>query len=141
MRLHSTSYTMLMVTCCHSECCVSSGLDFEAVGGSIVPYCLCLRGSSHCKYDMGTLLWLIACGSIQKSVHSPLWQTCKVLHPWGLLCETTVHTIYCNFFQQWMFIIFALQESLQEPSKFMQVRHFQVGTKPGVLTGLMCYLK
>ena len=27
--------------------------------GSVVPYCLCLRALSHCKYDMGTLLWLI----------------------------------------------------------------------------------
>ena len=141
MQSHSTSYTMLMVTCCHSECCVSSGFDFEAVGGSIVPYCLCLRGSSHCKYDMGTLLWLIACGSIQKSVHPLFGRLVRCSAHGGFFCKTTVHTTYCNFFQQWMFIIFALQKSLQEPSKFMQVRHFQVGAKPGVLTGLMSYLK
>ena len=36
----TASYTMLMVTWCHSGCCVPSGLDFEAAGGSIVCYCL-----------------------------------------------------------------------------------------------------
>jgi len=37
------SYTMLTVTWCHSECCVPSGLNFEAAGGSVVRYSL-LRG-------------------------------------------------------------------------------------------------
>lgn len=27
---------MLIVVCCHSECCVSSELEFEAAGGSVV---------------------------------------------------------------------------------------------------------
>ena len=36
----TASYIMLMVTWCHSGCCVPSGLDFEPAGGSIVHYCL-----------------------------------------------------------------------------------------------------
>ena len=31
---------MLTVIWCRSECCVRSGLDFEAAGGSFVHYCL-----------------------------------------------------------------------------------------------------
>ena len=31
----TASYTMFMVTQCRSECCVLSGLDFEAAGGSV----------------------------------------------------------------------------------------------------------
>ena len=49
---------MLTVTLCHSECCVPSGLDFEAAGDSIVCYFVCnyrvfaSRASSSCKNDM-----------------------------------------------------------------------------------------
>ena len=32
------SYSMLTVTSYNSECCVSSGLDFEAAGDSVVCY-------------------------------------------------------------------------------------------------------
>ena len=35
------SYTMLTVTSCRSECCVLSGLDFEATGDSVVHYFVC----------------------------------------------------------------------------------------------------
>ena len=38
---------MLTVNSCRSECCVPSGLDVEAAGGSIVHYFVCnylLRG-------------------------------------------------------------------------------------------------
>ena len=38
--VHIVSYTMLIVTWCHLECCVLSGLDFEAAGNAIVGYCL-----------------------------------------------------------------------------------------------------
>jgi len=31
---------MVVVTWCCSECCVPSGLDFEAAVGSVVRYCL-----------------------------------------------------------------------------------------------------
>ena len=50
---------MLTVTWCRSECCVLSGLDFEATGGSI---CTLLfvqlfasMAMSHCKHDIGAL--------------------------------------------------------------------------------------
>ena len=33
---------------------------------------------------------MIKCGNTQKSAHPPLCQTCKVLHPWALFCETMV---------------------------------------------------
>ena len=33
---------------------------------------------------------MVKCGNSRKSAHSPLWQTCKVLHPWALFRETTV---------------------------------------------------
>ena len=59
--VHTVSYSMLTVTWCRSECCVPSGLDFEAAGGSVVCYyCFVLRASSHCKHDMGALSWLNA---------------------------------------------------------------------------------
>ena len=32
----TTSYTMFTVTLCCSECCVPSGLDFEAAGDSVL---------------------------------------------------------------------------------------------------------
>ena len=34
----TTSYSMLTVTSYSSECCVPSGLDFEAAGDSVVHY-------------------------------------------------------------------------------------------------------
>ena len=41
---------------------------------------------------------MVKCGNSQKSTHPPLWQTCKVLRPWALFCETTVHTtVDCEF--------------------------------------------
>ena len=49
----TASYTMLTVTLCRSECCVPSGLDFEAAGESVVRlFCVQLffsRALSHCK--------------------------------------------------------------------------------------------
>ena len=55
---------MLTVTYCRSDCCVPLGLDFEATGDSV---CTLLfvqlfasSASSHCKHDMGALLWLNA---------------------------------------------------------------------------------
>ena len=73
------------VICCHSECCVPSGLDFEAAAGSVVPYCLCLKALSRWKHDMGALLWL----HVETFT---LWQTWKVLRPWVLFRGTTVIT-------------------------------------------------
>ena len=46
-----------MLIKCHSECCVPSG--FEAASGSAECYCWPnSRASSHCKHDMGAILWL-----------------------------------------------------------------------------------
>ena len=96
--VYTTSYTMLTVTRCHSECCVLSGLDFEATSGSIVSYCLsdyldnCLRALSRCKYDMGTLLWLNV-ENTQKSAHPLLRQTCKVLHQLALFLKTVLYEV------------------------------------------------
>ena len=38
--VHTTSYTMLMVTWYRSECCVSSGLNFKVAGCSVVHHYL-----------------------------------------------------------------------------------------------------
>ena len=40
LELHRT----LAVTCCHSECCVPLGLDFEAAGVSVVNSIICFKG-------------------------------------------------------------------------------------------------
>ena len=44
--VHTASYAMFMVTWCCSECCVTSGLDFETATGSVVRYCpiICFKG-------------------------------------------------------------------------------------------------
>ena len=44
---------------------------------------------SWCKHDMG-IRFVVKCGTTQKSVHPPLWQTCKMLplRPWVLFSET-----------------------------------------------------
>ena len=34
--------------------------------------------------------FVIKCRNTQKTTHSPLWQTCNVLRPWVLFCETAV---------------------------------------------------
>ena len=92
---------MLMVTWCCSECCVPSGLDFEAAGGSIVRYCLsnsfASRASTRCKHGMGALSWLNAV-TLKRAPNPPpsLWRTCKVLHPWALFCETTALKFVAN---------------------------------------------
>ena len=36
---------------------------------------------------------MVKCGNTRKSAHPPLWQTCKVLHPWALFRKTTVLVI------------------------------------------------
>ena len=36
--VYTVSYTLLMVTWCRSECCVLSGIGFEAAGGSFVVF-------------------------------------------------------------------------------------------------------
>ena len=43
----TASYTMLTVTLCRSECCVQSGLDFEATGDSVVSYFVSNYGSKQ----------------------------------------------------------------------------------------------
>ena len=57
----TASYTaMLTVIWCYSECCVLSGLDFEATGGYIVS-CLsnyCFEGIDSLYHYMGALFWL-----------------------------------------------------------------------------------
>ena len=54
---------MLTVTSYSSDCCVLSGLDFEAASDSVVRYFVsnfASRASSRCKHDVGTLSWLNA---------------------------------------------------------------------------------
>ena len=55
---------MLTVTSYSSDCCVPSRLDFEAAGDYVVRYFvynyLLSGASSHCKHDVGALLWLNA---------------------------------------------------------------------------------
>ena len=84
--------TMLTVTWCHSECCVPSGLDFQAAGGSIVRYCLSnylLRGHPDAvnMHDMGTLSWLNA--EPLERVPTPL--VGRLLRCSALFRETTVN--------------------------------------------------
>ena len=62
--MHSASYKMLIVTLA-VQCCVLSGVDFEAACCSIVYMLLFVllffsRALSCCKCDMGVLLWLNA---------------------------------------------------------------------------------
>ena len=79
--MSTASYTVLTVTLCRSECCVPSGLDFEAADCTL--YCVQLfasRASYRCKHDAGALSWLnVETVNSRKSAHPPLWQTCKVL--------------------------------------------------------------
>ena len=71
--VRTVSYSMLTVTWCHSECCVLSGLDFEAAAGSVVCYyCFALRALSHCKHDMGAHSQLNA--AKLKECPPPFWQ-------------------------------------------------------------------
>ena len=54
----TVSYTMFTVTSCRLECCVPSGLDFEAAGDSIVRHFVCnylLRGLQVAINMMWTL--------------------------------------------------------------------------------------
>ena len=75
---YAPSYTMLTVTWCCSECCVLSGLNFVATGGSVACYCL----SNYLLWGHGVAINI--CGSNWKSAHPPLWRTCKVLCPWAI---------------------------------------------------------
>ena len=59
--VHIASYTMLTATWCCSECCVPSGLNFEAAGVSVVHYCLSnylLRGHRVTV----NMTWTLFCG-------------------------------------------------------------------------------
>ena len=51
---------MLTVTWCCSECCVSSGIAFEATGGSVVLYCFSFAAMASSCYEQekGALSWL-----------------------------------------------------------------------------------
>ena len=67
--LFNSGYYLRMVLSC----------KLEWVG---VPKLFALGTPSHSNlHDMGTPSWLNAVNT-QKSVHPPVWQTCKVLHPW-----------------------------------------------------------
>ena len=73
--VHTASYTMIKVTRCCSECCVSSGLYFEAAGGFccalLVVLLFASRASSHCKYNMGALSWFIIIMKTLKTAPTP----------------------------------------------------------------------
>ena len=48
--------------------------------------------------SLDALSWLHA-ETHWKSTHPPVWQTCKVLYPWALLCETTVFAyLQCSMY-------------------------------------------
>ena len=62
---------MLTVTLCRSECCVPSGLDFEAAGDSAVRYFVSnylLRGLRVAVLNMTWALFR-GCGNSRKSAH------------------------------------------------------------------------
>ena len=86
---------MLTVIWCHSECCVPSGLDIEAAGGSVVHYYNLLLWGHQITGNMTWALFVVKCRNTQKSGHSPLWQTCKVLCPWALFHKTILHAHVC----------------------------------------------
>ena len=62
-----------------------SGLDFEAAH-SVVPYCLCLKASSHWKHDMSACV--VTCGKTYLKEH-PLPSLADLR--WALFRETMVH--------------------------------------------------
>ena len=67
------SYTILTITSCRSECCVSSGLDFEAAGDSVVRYFVSnylLRGL---RVAVNTM-WVLFRGQMRKqSKEQEIW--------------------------------------------------------------------
>ena len=63
-------------------------------GGSVVHYCSSytsanLRAVSCCKHTWA--LFVVKCRNTWMSTHPPLWQACKVPHPWALFRDTMVH--------------------------------------------------
>ena len=89
---------MLTVTLCRSECCVPSGLDFEAARDSVVRYFVCnylLRGL-RVTVNMTWRSFVVKYGNSRKSAHPPLWQTCKVLRSWVFFREATVVQCCCQ---------------------------------------------
>ena len=86
---------MLTITSCRLECCVPSGLNFEAAGDSVVHLfgvqLFASRASSHCKHDVGDLSWLNAetveraptplfCGLVRCSAHGPFFARLLYIH-------------------------------------------------------------
>ena len=49
-----------------------------------------LRVMSYCKHIIGTLLWLNG-ETLERNVHPPFWETCKVFYQWALFCETKAY--------------------------------------------------
>ena len=78
---------------CPSECCMPSGLDFQAACGLVVRYCLsnffALRASKH---DMGPLSWLKA--ETLGRTPTPIFD--KMLCPWVLFSRD--YGIHTNMF-------------------------------------------
>ena len=87
--VRTRNYTVLTVTWCCSECCVSSGLDFKAANGSVCTSLLvqvfASMTLSRCKCDISALS-----KHLKGRRPPPPFQTCKVLRPWVLFHETTL---------------------------------------------------
>ena len=92
----TATYTTLTVTWCHSECCVPSGLNFEAIGGFRCRLLFVqLFASRACKHDMSTHSWFNS--ETFEIAPTPLFgRLFKVLHPLVLFRETTVLTKGCS---------------------------------------------
>ena len=88
-------YTMLTVTWCHSECCVPSGFALKLLVFLLyIIIIICFEGIKLLETWHGRSC-MVKCQNTQKSTHPPVWQTCKVLCPWVLFHETTVHAHVC----------------------------------------------
>ena len=91
---HTVSYTaMLIVTWCHSECYVSSELDFEAAGVCLSNY-ICCEASSCCNYNMGIRLWINA--KTLKRAPIPRFDRLVGAPPMGLLHKSMVFGMFGN---------------------------------------------
>ena len=73
------SYTMLMVTCWHSEFCVQSGIDFE--GWQFEWTCLFnyLLQGHQLTLNLTLDLFVVKCINTWKSIHCSNWLTLGVL--------------------------------------------------------------
>ena len=58
-----------LMTWRQSECCVPSGLDFEATSGSVVHYVQLFVSKASSRYKHDVWSFMVKCGNTQKSTH------------------------------------------------------------------------